>query len=213
MRRSSLMPAFFVLVPWFLTATMLGDLGVFHSRPDAPPYPLLLAVLAPPIIFAVSYARSERIRDYVHGLDLEFLTAMQAWRFIGGMFLVLMSYELVPATFAWPAGVGDLIVGFYAPFVVLALVRRRPSWRLHVMLLNILGLVDFVGAVGSGILSGNNPLGLLRGAISTDILQGLPLSIIPTFAVPAWIIVHIISLLKVSHATDAAAASDPAPAS
>jgi hypothetical protein len=33
--------------------------------------------------------------------------------------------------------------------------------------------------------------------VTTDIMQRLPLSIIPTFGVPAWIIVHVISLLKV----------------
>ena len=90
-----------------------------------------------------------------------------------------------------------MIVGIYAPFVVYALVRRSPKWRGQVILLSILGLLDFVGAIGSGILAGDNPIGVLRGPISTAIMQRLPLSIIPTFGVPAWILVHWISLLKV----------------
>jgi hypothetical protein len=126
------------------------------------------------------------------------LTAIQAWRIVGGMFLVLMSYGMLPGTFAWPAGVGDMIVGIYAPFVVYALVRRSPSWRRHVVTLSVLGLIDFVGAIGGGVLAGNNPLGLLRGDVTVEIMQALPLAIIPTFGVPAWILVHIISLLKVS---------------
>jgi hypothetical protein len=112
------------------------------------------------------------------------------------MFLVLMTFRLSPGTFASPAGVGDLIVGGYAPFVVLVMSRRTRGWRKHVVLLNILGLLDFVGAVGGGVLSGSSPIGILRGDVTSDILLELPLSLIPTFAVPFWIILHIISLIK-----------------
>ena len=125
---------------------------------------------------------------------------MQGWRVIGAMFLVLMSFGLLPGTFAWPAGIGDLIVGAYAPFVVLAIARRTPGWHTHVVLLNVLGLLDFVGAVGGGVLSGSSPIGILRGDVTTDIMQELPLSMIPTFAVPFWIVLHIISLIKLRNA-------------
>src|SRR5207253_2863913 len=115
---------------------------------------------------------------------------------VGGMFLVLMSFGLLPGTFAWPAGIGDLIVGAYAPFVVLAISRRLPGWQRQVLVLNVLGLLDFVGAIGGGVLSGRSPIGILRGEVTTDIMQALPLSMIPTFAVPFWIVLHIISLVK-----------------
>jgi hypothetical protein len=124
----------------------------------------------------------------------------RGWRVIGALFLVLMSFGLLPATFAWPAGIGDLIVGGYAPFVVLAIFRRTPGWHTHVVLLNVLGLLDFVGAVGGGVLSGSSPIGILRGDVTTDILLELPLSMIPTFAVPFWIVLHIISLIKLRNA-------------
>jgi hypothetical protein len=121
---------------------------------------------------------------------------MQAWRVIGAMFLVLMAFRLLPGIFAWPAGIGDVIVGAYAPFVVVAVSRRTPGWQKHVVLLNVLGLLDFVGAIGGGVLSGSSPIGILRGDVTSDIMQRLPLSMIPTFAVPFWIVLHIISLIK-----------------
>jgi hypothetical protein len=95
------------------------------------------------------------------------------------------------------AGIGDLIVGAYAPFVVLVMSRRTPGWRKHIVMLNVLGLFDFVGAIGGGVLAGSSPIGILRGEVTTDIMQKLPLSLIPTFAVPFWIILHIVSLIKV----------------
>ena len=194
---SSLTPAIVVLVLWAAISTTLGGGGTFETVPGQLPIALLLSLVLPIVVFAIAYAASDGFRRYVLGLDLRWLTAIQGWRIIGGMFLVLMSFNLLPGTFAWPAGVGDMIVGIYAPFVVYALVRRSPKWRGQVILLSILGLLDFVGAIGSGILAGDNPIGVLRGPISTAIMQRLPLSIIPTFGVPAWILVHWISLLKV----------------
>jgi hypothetical protein len=147
---------------------------------------------------------SANVRTLSLSLDLRLLTAMQAWRVVGAMFLVLMSFGLLPGTFAWPAGIGDLIVGAYAPFVVLAISRRTPGWHTHVVLLNVLGLLDFVGAIGGGVLSGRSPIGILRGDVTTDMMQELPLSMIPTFAVPFWIVLHIISLIKLRNPQAAA---------
>jgi hypothetical protein len=122
----------------------------------------------------------------------------------GAMFLILMSFGFLPGTFAWPAGIGDLIVSAYAPFVVLATSRRTPGWHTHVVLLNVPGLLDFVGAIGGGVLSGRSPLGMLRGDVTTDIMQELPLSMIPMFAVPFWIVLQIISLIKLRNLQAAA---------
>lgn len=187
----------FVIVAWAALSLILNVFGVFTQPPDKPPLALLIPVIGVPLVFLIAYAFSTKVRRLALGLDLRLLTAMQAWRIIGVMFLVLMSFGFLPGTFAWPAGLGDLLVGAYAPFVVLAISRRTPGWHRHVVLLNVLGLLDFVGAIGSGVLSGRSPLGLLHGDVTTDIMQELPLSMIPTFAVPFWIVLHILSLIKV----------------
>jgi hypothetical protein len=88
--------------------------------------------------------------------------------------------------------------------VVLAISRRTPGWHKHVVLLNVLGLLDFVGAIAGGVLSGRSPIGILRGNVTTDIMQELPLSLIPTFAVPFWIVLHILSLIKLRNPKTAA---------
>ena len=190
------LPIWLVVIAWAALSLVLNILGVFATPSDKPPLPLLISIIGPPILFVIAYSLSVRVRTISLSLDLRLLTAMQAWRVIGAMFLVLMWFGLLPRTFAWPAGIGDLIVGAYAPFVVLAILRRPAGWHKHVVLLNILGLVDFIGAVGTGVLSGSSPVGILRTDVTTDIMQELPLSMIPTFAVPFWIILHIISLIK-----------------
>jgi hypothetical protein len=192
------LPVWLVVAAWAALSVILNMLGIFINPPDKPPLALLVSVILPPILFLIGYALSSKVRTLSLNLDLRLLTAMQAWRIIGAMFLVLMTFHLLPGVFAWPAGIGDIIVGGYAPFVVLSISRRTSGWRKHVVLLNVLGLLDFIGAIGGGVLSGDSPIGILRGDVTANIMQQLPLSMIPTFAVPFWIILHIVSLIKVS---------------
>jgi hypothetical protein len=190
-----------VIAAWAVLIVVLNAFGLFATNPDKPPLPLLIAVVGPPVLFGIAYWSSPAVRAVSLGQDLVLITAMQGWRLIGAMFLVLMWFRMLPGTFAWPAGVGDTIVGAYAPFVTVAVARQTPTWRKHVVLLSVLGLLDFVGAIGGGVLSGRSPIGFLHGDVTTDIMQQLPLSLIPTFGVPFWTIIHIISLLKVRNST------------
>jgi hypothetical protein len=185
-----------VLVAWFATALAAGAGGVFAAAPSRPPLALLVAVVGPPLIFALLYRASRRLREFVLGIDLRLLTAVQSWRVLGVMFLVLYAFGMLPGLFAWPAGVGDAAVGLAAPFVVMAMVRGAPSWRRRVLWLNIAGLVDFAGAVGTGVLTSNTSLGLFATGVPQVSLGALPLSLVPTFAVPLWIILHMMSLLQ-----------------
>jgi hypothetical protein len=110
--------------------------------------------------------------------------------------------------FAWPAGVGDFAVGVAAPFVLLAMLRRSPAWRRQVLWLNMAGLLDFAGAIGTGVLTSNSSLGLVADGAARASLGSLPLSLIPTFAVPLWTIFHIASLLQLSRTSGTVSARD-----
>jgi hypothetical protein len=185
-----------VVAGWFLIALTTGATGVFEAPPGRPPLPLLLAVVGPPLLFTVVYRAWPRFRDFALGVDLRLLTAFQAWRVLGGMFLALYAFGLLPALFAWPAGVGDMAVGLAAPFVLRAMFRGAPTWRRQVAWLNVAGLIDFAGAVATGVLTSNSSLGVLADGAARASLGLLPLSLVPTFAVPLWIIFHVISFLQ-----------------
>ena len=187
-----------ILAAWFLLVLGAGYAGAFESGPTRPPLAVLVAFVAPPLIFAVLYRASRGFRDFVLAIDLRLLTAVQSWRVVGVMFLAFYAFGLLPGLFAWPAGVGDLAVGLAAPFVLLAMLRGSPTWRRQVLWLNIAGLVDFVGAIGTGALSSNSSIGLVADGAAHVSLGSLPLSLIPTFAVPLWTIFHMMSLLQLA---------------
>jgi len=178
---------------WFLVVLVAGSRGAFVTAPSQPPLPVLAAILTPLALFAVAYRWSARVRAFLLALDLRTLTAVQAWRVLGAVFLALYAFDLLPGLFAWPAGLGDVAVGVGAVFVLRAMLHDTPNWQRRVLWLNIAGLLDFVGAVGTGVLG---TLGFFVSEAPRASLGALPLSLVPTFAVPLWIIFHVISLLQ-----------------
>ena len=152
-----------VLAVWFLIVLGLGAEGAFESAPGHPPLPVLVAILAPVLLFGLAYRALPAVRAYAQGLDLRLVTAMQAWRVLGGMFLALYAFGVLPGAFAWPAGAGDMAVGVAAVVVLRAMLKNAPTWRSQVWWLNVASIADFVGAVGTGVLTSNPALGLLAG--------------------------------------------------
>jgi hypothetical protein len=108
---------------WFATILTLSLQGALEAEPDSPPVRLLVAAGLPVLTFLGLYGASGAFRRWVLALDLHLLVAMQSWRVLGGMFLVLMVYGMLPGFFAWPAGLGDVAIGIAAPFVLLGLLR------------------------------------------------------------------------------------------
>jgi hypothetical protein len=188
-----------ILAVWFAGVLVFSTAGAFAGAPTQPPLGIFLAIVLPPLLFALLYRLSGRVRSFALAIDLRWLTAIQGWRVIGGMFLALFAFGLLPGLFAWPAGVGDLAVGLAAPFVLMAILQDTPGWPRRVFWLNIAGLVDFATAIATGVLTSNSALGLLADGAPHADLGELPLSIVPTFAVPLWTIFHIISLLQLAN--------------
>jgi hypothetical protein len=185
-----------ILAIWLAAAVVLAATGAFAGSPTQPPLGILLAVVLPPLLFATLYRVSGRFQDFALAIDLRWLTAIQAWRVIGVMFLAFYAFGLLPGLFAWPAGLGDAAVGLAAPFVLMAMLRDAPTWPRRLFWLNIAGLIDFADALGTGVLTSNSAIGFLADGLPHANVGELPLSLVPTFAVPLWIIFHIISLLQ-----------------
>src|SRR5437879_2924770 len=185
-----------ILPLWFLLALGGSLLGVFDSQ-HRPPIPLGAAAILPVVAFAIWYLKSAEFRQFVLAADLRILTLAQTWRVGGVVFLILHRHGILPGVFALPAGWGDIAIGATAPFVAWAISSRK-NFPTHLFVLwNVLGMLDLVMAVSLGILASASPLGILAGAITTEVMGKFPLSLIPTFFVPLLIIFHLIALGRV----------------
>ena len=188
-----------ILGGWFLFALALVLAGIPSLETGALPLPMLALVLGPVAIYLGARALSTRFRAWLLAIDLQFLTAMQGWRVLGGMFVVLMLWDVLPGTFAWPAGLGDVAVGLAAPFVVLYLLHD-PGYATssRFVWFNLAGLFDFVVAVGSGLIASGSIPGFPAGAVTTAPMGQFPLAMIPCFAVPLFTLMHLTALYQVS---------------
>ena len=185
-----------VLAAWFVLVVSFGAFGAFVGRPGTPPIAIAIGVGAPLLLFFRWLWLSQSFRDFVLSLDLRLIAGIQAWRWAGLGFLSLYAHNVLPAMFALPAGLGDMAVGFAAPWIILALVRR-PGFAASPAFIrwNVLGILDLIVAISLGTLSAILSTGT-PGEISTAPMATLPLLLIPAFLVPLFLMLHTAALMQ-----------------
>lgn len=182
-----------ILAIWFVLVASLGAQGAFLGRPGAPPIGLAMGFTAPLLIFFIWLRLSSLFRDFIFSLDLRLIVGMQAWRFAGMGFLFLYAYKVLPGLFALPVGLGDMAVGFAAPWMILGL-SRRPNFAVSSAFVRWtwLGIFDLVVALGLGASMAM----VAPGTISTAPMATLPLLIVPAFLVPLFLMLHAAALMQ-----------------
>src|SRR6201987_5255761 len=182
-----------LLVAWLVFALSSSALHLYENAPNTPPIALGLAVVTPVVLFLIWFASSTGFRQFILSLNPRAVTLVQSVRIAGIVFLALGTYKILPAYFALSAGWGDIIIGATAPFAALWLAN--PAHRKGFIFWQLLGIADLVNALTLGTLAGFiDPHG-----ISTAPMAVLPMSYITTFAVPVFLMLHIISVAQARH--------------
>jgi hypothetical protein len=189
-----------VLVAWFAMVVLLGAGGLFESPSGSAPIAIGIGFAAPLVLFFAALRLSQPFKALVSSLDLRLVSAIQAWRFAGFGFLALYAYDVLPASFALPAGLGDIAIGLSAPWIVVALIRR-PGFAggTAFKVWNALGVLDLLSAVATGALGSVLATGAL-GEITTAPTARLPLVLIPAYFVPIFLMLHITALIQARRA-------------
>jgi hypothetical protein len=184
------------LSAWLLLVVSLGFAGAFVAPPGTPPVSFAMGVAVPLIVFFALLRLSPSFRAFVLSLDLRLIAGIQAWRWAGLGFLSLYAYKVLPAVFAFPAGLGDMAIGVTAPWILLRLVRE-PGFAASATFIrwNVLGILDLVIALSIGTVSSVLATGA-PGEISTAPMATLPLLLIPAFLVPLFLMLHTTALMQ-----------------
>lgn len=173
---------------WLAAATALsasGRLSRLH-----PPVPQLV-VLGLTLALLVA-ATMPGFRAWLDSLRLRAFVALHVTRVVAGSwFLHLYRVGQLPHDFAVPGGVGDIAVASLALILVL-FVRNLEGKRRLVLVWNLLGLADIIFVVVTAAR-----LGLADPASMAALLR-LPLSLLPTFAVPIIIASHILIFARLT---------------
>ena len=150
----------------------------------------------------VVLSRSTTLNRVLDTVALPWLVGIQLYRIVGLIFLILYGLGRLPGEFAIPAGLGDVLIGVTAPFVAVALYREYAWARDAALIWNIAGIADLVVAVGTGFLSSPGPLQILALENPNQLITSFPFALIPLFAVPLSILLHVAALKRLPKVTE-----------
>jgi hypothetical protein len=114
-----------------------------------------------------------------------------------------MAQGRLPARFALPAGIGDILIAATAPWV--ARTADAPNGRRRAIIWNILGLTDLVVAIALGVTTNPGPAHVFNTVPNSAVIAHFPMALIPTFFVPLAMTLHMISLWQLRRGSRAKA--------
>ena len=180
-----------VFAVWFGLSAGYTHVEALRDGPGRPPW-LVYLFFALIVVGPIAVARSSSLDELLADRrTLAELLISQTARWLGCVFLVLQVGGQLPGFFAYPAAFGDIAVGVTACVAVIALISSTSNsipiaW-------SVLGLLDFVGAVGTAFLA-SQAIGVVHTNPSTSVFTLWPLVLFPMYLVPFSITLHITTI-------------------
>jgi hypothetical protein len=179
-----------VLAAWAIATTMLARRGFFLlPDPNSLP-PVGIALVVALVALSLCLFAFPSLRRLL--TNQRHLILLNLWRLVGAVFLMLMASGQMPALWALPAGIGDVIVGATAPWI--AGQVGTPQGKRRAVMFNLFGMADLVVAAGLGIMTSPGPAHVFHTTPTSELVTHFPLVLVPAFLVPLAFVLHVISL-------------------
>ncbi|NNE88956.1 MAG: hypothetical protein HKN27_12845 [Silicimonas sp.] len=182
---------------WYATAIPLAQAGRFNvpTTPSDPPIVLMFLFGGAFLLFGLAWW-TPLGRRLTEATPLAAIAAFQIPRFVGGVFLVGWVAGDIPALFAIPAGLGDILAGMAGWQASRALVKNRPEARRLLMRATWIGMADFAVAVVLGIVTSTG-FAHLFAREAPNIINEYPLAMFPAYIVPIFLGFHLIAIARI----------------
>jgi len=182
----------FVLL-WFLLAFTLAVTGWFERFSSATLFGI--GAVAAASGFTILHWLSSRFRGYTRARGLKRVTRTQVLRLFGVLALIKTNQQILPAIFAIPTGLMDIVIAIASLFVAARLVSASGRPDPGFFALHVLGLLTLAISVTLAILTSSIRFGLVKGGITSQPLTWFPMSLVPTFIGPLVLICHLLALV------------------
>ncbi|WP_316833590.1 hypothetical protein [Pedobacter nutrimenti] len=96
------------------------------------------------------------VKTLLHSIKLESLIAIHIFRLVGVFFIILYGNHLLPAEFAFSAGLGDIITALLTLPVARMASKQKPGWKTAVYAWNIFGMLDIINLLVIAVITGAN---------------------------------------------------------
>jgi len=184
------------LTGWLAAGVALAGVGVFAATIHRP-VPIIAAGIVLPIVAGILLLRRPgALSRLLDSVPLYSMIDVQIYRVVGGVFILAWALGRMPAIFALTAGLGDVAVGVAAPFVAARVERAPERSRRIAVIWNITGIADLVLAVMLGAATSPTPLWPTLLGHPNPLISRLPFVLIPVFAVPLSVLLHIATLRR-----------------
>lgn len=178
---------------YFAIVALVSFTG-FFTKNVMPPRIIVTSVL-PLFIFYWFYVQK---RDWFvsvfKSIKVEHLIYVHLFRFVGVFFFLAYVYDVLPKSFAFIGGGGDILTALFALPVLLAFKKGWKMAKTLAWIWNIFGLIDIISVLISAVLT-------TKQAIETNVMGveefgAFPLSWIPAFAPATIIFLHLLIFRK-----------------
>lgn len=134
------------------------------------------------------------LQNISSSIPVHWLVAVQVFRVMGIGFLNFYALRLIPGEFAIPTGWGDVFIGVTAIPVALLLWRKISFAKKLAIWWNYLGIADLTMALILGNITFPRPIQMLHTTPDNLLIAMYPLVMVPLFAVPLSILLHLFTL-------------------
>jgi hypothetical protein len=170
-----------------------GKTGLFQAV-SLPPKILLLSTFPYAILLFGVIINLPITKKILENATLSGLVGLHIFRLVGLTFIVLALYDALPKSFAFLAGFGDIITAISSIFVVKAIKNNKKYAKTLTYIWNTFGLIDILTtAILANILT---KISIDTGVMGVDSLAKFPFSLIPAFAPPTIIFLHVLIYKK-----------------
>lgn len=142
-------------IAYLIYVSVFALKGTFDVN-SLPPRVMVWAGMPLTIILFGFIGNTRLFKTLLRSISLESLIAVHVFRVLGVFFIMLYCYDLLPAKFAFFAGMGDIITGILA-IPVAKMVSKGNSWSKPVVYAwNIFGIMDIIDLLVIAVTIGAN---------------------------------------------------------
>ncbi len=173
---------------YYLYVTLMSFTGIFQVN-TLPPRVLLFTAIPLILFYFLFVFRTKTFWSILENVKLSSLVRIHIFRLVGVFFIIGWSYGILPKSFAFIGGIGDIFAAVTAIFVAILIDKKAKNYRKITLIWNIIGFWDIVSVIISAVY-------ITKQAIESN-TQGIlemtkfPFCLIPAFAPATIIFLHI----------------------
>ncbi|MEO1176142.1 MAG: hypothetical protein AAFV87_03135 [Pseudomonadota bacterium] len=154
--------------------------------------PLLgILILGSAILGNVLLTRSKTLTLIVDATPLHWLAAVQIYRVIGVVFLLLEADGYLSSYFARSTGWGDILVGLTAPIVGYLMWKDARRYYSVGLIWCAAGIIDLLLVLYKALNSAPGPFQTTAFDVPTVVIGYFPFPLVPLIVVPISLILHV----------------------